>query len=106
MCSKECIGVNVLKFGETKSDSAELTESEPWSDRLGRKTGSVVDLLPNRSSQLSWTPGRFVKVLRLVDGERLVMGFIYEAMDQAKEQIKATYKDRVANYGPIWEIIG
>jgi hypothetical protein len=28
-----------------------------------------------------------------------------EAMDQAKEQIKATYKDRVAKYGPIWEII-
>ena len=26
-----------------------------------------------------------VKVLRLVDGEKLAMGFIYEAMDQAKE---------------------
>ena len=46
-----------------------------------------------------------VKVLRLVDGERLAMGYIYEAMDQAKEQIKAAYKDRVAKYGPIWEII-
>eukprot|EP00253_Pinus_taeda_P027527 PITA_27527 len=45
------------------------------------------------------------KVLRLVDGERLAMGFIYEAMDQSKEQIKATYKDGVAKYGPIWEII-
>ena len=46
-----------------------------------------------------------VKVLRLVDGERLAMGFIYEAMDQAKEQIRAAYKDRVGKYGPIWEII-
>eukprot|EP00253_Pinus_taeda_P007875 PITA_07875 len=46
-----------------------------------------------------------VKVLRLVDGERLAMGFIYEAMDQAKEHIKAVYKDRVAKYGPIWAII-
>ena len=27
------------------------------------------------------------------------------AMDQAKEQIRAAYKDRVAKYGPIWEII-
>eukprot|EP00253_Pinus_taeda_P014370 PITA_14370 len=45
------------------------------------------------------------KVLRLVDGEKLAMGFIYEAMDQAKEQIKAVYKDRVAKYGPIWAII-
>eukprot|EP00253_Pinus_taeda_P002278 PITA_02278 len=46
-----------------------------------------------------------VKVLRLVDGERLAMGFIYEAMDQGKEQIKTVYKDRVAKYGPIWAII-
>eukprot|EP00253_Pinus_taeda_P021403 PITA_21403 len=46
-----------------------------------------------------------VKVLRLVDGERLAMGFIYEAMDQANEQIKMVYKDRVAKYGPIWAIV-
>ena len=46
-----------------------------------------------------------VKVLRLVDGERLAVGYNYEAMDQAKEQIKATYKDKVGKYGPIWEII-
>lgn len=46
-----------------------------------------------------------VKVLQLVDGERLAMGFIYEAMDQAKEQIKKAYKDKVAKYGPIWAII-
>eukprot|EP00253_Pinus_taeda_P022206 PITA_22206 len=26
-------------------------------------------------------------------------------MDQAKEQIKRAYKDKVAKYGPIWEII-
>eukprot|EP00253_Pinus_taeda_P027420 PITA_27420 len=45
------------------------------------------------------------KVLRLVDGERLAMGFIYEAMDQAKAQINRAYKDKVAKYGPIWAII-
>lgn len=36
-------------------------------------------------------------------------GYIYEtidqAIDQAKEQIQATSKDKVGNYGPIWEII-
>ena len=42
-----------------------------------------------------------VKVLQLVDGEILDMGYIYEAMDQAKEQIRAAYKDRVAKHGPI-----
>ena len=46
-----------------------------------------------------------VKVLWLVDGERLAMVFIYEAMDQAKEKIKRAYKDKVAKYGPIWIII-
>eukprot|EP00253_Pinus_taeda_P029418 PITA_29418 len=33
------------------------------------------------------------------------MRFIYEAMDQAMEQIKRAYKDNVAKYGPIWAII-
>jgi hypothetical protein len=28
-----------------------------------------------------------VKVLRLVDGEKLTMGYLYEAMDRAKEAI-------------------
>jgi hypothetical protein len=46
-----------------------------------------------------------VKVLRIVDGEKLAMGYIYEAMDQAKEKIRATYKDRVTKFGPIWDII-
>jgi len=36
-----------------------------------------------------------VKVLRLVDRERLAMGFIYEAMDQAKEKIKRAYNDKM-----------
>ena len=40
-----------------------------------------------------------------MDGERLAMGYIYEAMDQAKEQIRRAYKVRVAKYGPIWDII-
>eukprot|EP00253_Pinus_taeda_P033798 PITA_33798 len=47
-----------------------------------------------------------VKVLRIVDGEKLAMGcYIYEAMDQAKEKIHASYKDMLAKYGHIWEII-
>jgi hypothetical protein len=41
------------------------------------------------------------KVLHLVDAEKLAMGYVNEAMDQAKEQIKDMYKDRVAKYEPI-----
>ena len=58
-----------------------------------------------RSVELVKITEPLVKVLRLVDGERLAMGYIYEAMDQAKEQIRAAYNDRLAKYGRIWEII-
>ena len=46
-----------------------------------------------------------VKVLRLVDGGGLTMGYIYEAMGQEKEQLRETYKDIVDKYGPIWDAI-
>jgi hypothetical protein len=46
-----------------------------------------------------------VKVLQLVDGEKLDMGYIYEVMDQEKEQIRGAYKDRVTKCGTIWDII-
>jgi hypothetical protein len=32
-----------------------------------------------------------VKFLRMVDGDKPAMGFIYEAMDQAKAAIKEAY---------------
>jgi hypothetical protein len=38
-----------------------------------------------------------VKVLRMVDGEKPTMGFVYKAMDQAKEAIKSAYGDKDKN---------
>ena len=35
-----------------------------------------------------------VRVLWLVDGEKLAMGYLYEAMDRAKEVIRAYYEDK------------
>eukprot|EP00253_Pinus_taeda_P017056 PITA_17056 len=35
-----------------------------------------------------------VKVLRLVDGDKPAMGYLYEAMDRAKEAIRAYYDDK------------
>ena len=35
-----------------------------------------------------------VRVLRMVDSDKSVMGFFYEAMDQAREQIKVALKDK------------
>ena len=72
-----------------KETKKKVNDSAFW-----KKTAEVVKIVE-----------ALVKVLWLVDGERLAMGYIYEAMDQAKEQIKETYKDRLAKYRPIWEII-
>eukprot|EP00253_Pinus_taeda_P028843 PITA_28843 len=76
-----------------KPEGKEL-KRKVYEETFWRKAAEVVKLVEP-----------LVKVLRLVDEERLAMGFIYEAMDQAKEQIKMVYKDRVAKYGPIWAII-
>ena len=36
-----------------------------------------------------------VKVLCLVDGDKPTMGYLYEAMDRAKESIRAYYEDKM-----------
>ena len=47
-----------------------------------------------------------VKVLRLVDGDaKPAMGYIYEAMDRAKEQIQKNFNDVQMRYRPILRII-
>lgn len=47
-----------------------------------------------------------VKVLRLVDGDaKPAMGYIYEAMDKAKEQIAKNFNNVERRYKPIWDII-
>ncbi|XP_030959124.1 uncharacterized protein LOC115981079 [Quercus lobata] len=47
-----------------------------------------------------------VKVLRLVDGDaKPAMGYIYEAMDRAKEQIRKNFNDMQRRYRPILRII-
>eukprot|EP00253_Pinus_taeda_P013226 PITA_13226 len=46
-----------------------------------------------------------VRVLRMVDGDKPVMGYIYEAMDLAKEAIKRRYGGDETKYTPLWDII-
>ncbi|XP_074353073.1 uncharacterized protein LOC141692245 isoform X1 [Apium graveolens] len=50
--------------------------------------------------------GLLVKVLRLVDGEkRPPMGYIYEAMDRAKETIARSFEHNTEKYKSFFEII-
>eukprot|EP00253_Pinus_taeda_P019158 PITA_19158 len=46
-----------------------------------------------------------VQVLRLMDGEKPAMGYIYEGMDSAKEATKTFYKGNESKYLPLWQII-
>jgi hypothetical protein len=46
-----------------------------------------------------------VVLLRVVDGEKPAMGYLYEGMDRAKEAIRSRYAGVEDKYGPIWEII-
>ena len=47
-----------------------------------------------------------VKVLRLVDGDETpTMGYLYEAMENAKEAIKARLKNRLSQYLPYSWVI-
>ncbi|XP_020082422.1 uncharacterized protein LOC109706033 [Ananas comosus] len=52
------------------------------------------------------TFGLLVCVLQLVDGEkRPAMGYIYEAMDRAKEAIAKSFKEREEKYSEVFKII-
>ena len=47
-----------------------------------------------------------IKVLKLVDGDaKPTMGYIYEDMYRAKEQIRKTFNDVQRRYGSILRII-
>ncbi|KAF7810149.1 HAT transposon superfamily [Senna tora] len=46
-----------------------------------------------------------IKLLRIVDGDMPVMGYIYEGMERAKVVIKTYYKGIEEKYMPIWDII-
>ncbi|XP_059075804.1 uncharacterized protein LOC131043866 [Cryptomeria japonica] len=46
-----------------------------------------------------------VVLLRVVDGEKPTVGYIYEGMDRAKEAIRSIYAGVEDKYRPIWDII-
>ena len=47
-----------------------------------------------------------LRVLRLVDGdEKPAMGYLYEAMDRAKEEMKKGLKNKVSLYGHYIRVI-
>jgi len=88
--------------------------SEEWGktnhakDRKAKRVVATI-LMPSFWNDIAYTlkaMGPLVKVMRLVDNERKpAMGYIYEAMDRAKESIQTSFKGKEDSYKPIFEII-
>ncbi|XP_075673513.1 uncharacterized protein LOC142642941 isoform X3 [Castanea sativa] len=97
-----------------KKNLRKMFTSENWTHSKWAKepTGQSVAqtiLMPSFWSTIVYSikvSGPLVRVLRLVDGEKKpAMGYIYKAMDQAKEAISLSFKEREDQYREIFEII-
>ncbi|XP_058779267.1 uncharacterized protein LOC131653196 [Vicia villosa] len=105
-----CLGC----LNDKKGELYRMFTSKKWKDRKFAKTkdGKLVEnIVTNRyfwKNLVICLKGAFplLKVLRMVDSdEKPAMGYIYEAMDQAKEQIQTSYNNKKKSYQPLWKII-
>ncbi|XP_030924837.1 uncharacterized protein LOC115951844 [Quercus lobata] len=84
-------------------------ESRYARDVMGKEVAAIV--LEDREfwlqcQQIVKINEPLVRVLRLVDGdEKPSMGYLYEAMDKAKENIKARLKNKISTYIPFTSVI-
>nr|XP_016452134.1 PREDICTED: uncharacterized protein LOC107776735 isoform X2 [Nicotiana tabacum] len=87
--------------------SDEYTNSAYGREARGRESADII-LSPsfwNNVVHALKIGGPLVKVIRLVDGEqRPPMGYLYEAMDKAKEAIQVSFSDQ-RKYKRVFEII-
>ena len=80
-----------------------------WAKELTGKRVAQTVLMPTFWNTVVYSlkvSGPIVCVLQLVDGEkRPAMGYIYKAMDRAKEAIEKSFNGREERYKEIFEII-
>ena len=101
-------------FAEYKIELNAMFSSEEWQrspfakKRDGMKVRDIIVANPNFWPSVKYCLNcvvPLVKVLRLMDGDaKPAMGYIYEAMDKAKEQIAKSLGTK-KRYKPIWDII-
>ena len=107
--------LTLKSFEENKLPLRAMFASEEWAKsnyftEMEAKKVEVILLLDNnfwksKTYRLKCV-GPLVKVLRLVDGDaKPVMGYVYEAMDKAKEQITKKFNNQKTKYERIWNII-
>uniref|UniRef100_A0A6N2MJA2 DUF659 domain-containing protein n=1 Tax=Salix viminalis TaxID=40686 RepID=A0A6N2MJA2_SALVM len=84
-------------------------ESSHGKSRVGNEIAAIIlqdnDFWP-RCAHIINVSEPLVRVLRLADSEeKPSMGYLYEAMDKAKEAIKIRLKNRMSQYGPYIRVI-
>ena len=84
-------------------------ESSHGKSRVGKEIAAIVledkDFW-SRCAHIVNVSEPLVRVLRLADSEeKPSMGYLYEAMDKAKEAIKTRLKNRMSQYGPYIRVI-
>ncbi|XP_073131118.1 uncharacterized protein [Henckelia pumila] len=106
--------LTLKRFQKQKVNLRKMFTSEKWNtSRFAKeaegKRASEVILMPSFWNHVVFAVkvgGPIVKVLRLVDGEKKPpMGYIYEAMDRAKEAIALTFNNNEKKYKKIFEIV-
>jgi hypothetical protein len=98
------------KIGLRKMFASEAWQKSPYSHKPdGNKVAEII-----LGTESFWPSIKYclkcvipiVKVLRLVDGDdKPAMGYIYEAMDKAKEQIARNFKNIKKRYEDVWSIL-
>ncbi|XP_073290495.1 uncharacterized protein [Primulina huaijiensis] len=106
--------LTLKRFQNHKASLRKMFTSEKWTtsrfakEAPGKRAAEVI-LMPSFWNMIVYAVkvgGPVVKVLRLVDGEKKPpMGYIYEAMDRAKEAIAASFDNKEDKYKDIFAII-
>ena len=121
---KELVRAGVTRFAtafltlqrihKQKNNLRKMFTSEEWTtskwakEAAGKKSTSTV-LMPSFWINIVYMLkifGPLVRVFRLVDGEKKpAMGYIYEAMDTAKEAIIKAFNEKKEKYNEVFKII-
>ncbi|XP_073024697.1 uncharacterized protein [Primulina eburnea] len=106
--------LTLKRFQKQKVNLRKMFTSEKWNtSRFAKevegKRATEIILMPSFWNHVVYAikvGGPIIKVLRLVDGEKKpAMGYIYEAMDRAKEAIALAFNNNEEKYQKIFEII-
>lgn len=106
--------ITLSQFHKQQNNLRKLVTSDEWNESKWAKEAGSKKVKQYILQQSFWRnvtytlqlTGPLVKVLRLVDGERKpAMGYIYAAMDRAKETIEKTFNMREEKYKKVFEIV-